>query len=136
MGMKILVVDDEMVSREKMKMIMSHFGQCEAVENGADALEKFVDAWNNWSPYDLISLDVQMPEMDGVEVLNRIRGMERERNVPESKRARVVMVTARSDKDTIMTSIQAGCNDYVVKPFDKAIVAKKLTKLGFHVHLF
>jgi two-component system chemotaxis response regulator CheY len=135
-GMKILVVDDEMVSREKMKMIMGHFGQCEAVENGADALGKFVEAWNSWSPYDLISLDVQMPEMDGVEVLNRIRALEREKNVPESKRARVVMVTARSDKDTIMTSIQAGCNDYVVKPFDKAIVAKKLSKLGFQVYLF
>jgi two-component system chemotaxis response regulator CheY len=134
--MKILVVDDEMVSREKMKMIMGHFGQCEAVENGADALGKFVEAWNSWSPYDLISLDVQMPEMDGVEVLNRIRALEREKNVPESKRVRVVMVTARSDKDTIMTSIQAGCNDYVVKPFDKAIVAKKLSKLGFQVYLF
>jgi YesN/AraC family two-component response regulator len=35
-----------------------------------------------------------------------------------------------------MTSIQAGCNDYVVKPFDKTIVAKKLTQLGFHVKLF
>jgi len=134
--MKILVVDDEMVSREKMKMIMSHFGECEAVESGADAVEKFVSAWNCWTPFDLISLDVQMPEMDGVEVLNRIRGMEREKNVSESKRVKVIMVTARSDKDTLMTSIQAGCNDYVVKPFDKALVAKKLTKLGFHVHLF
>lgn len=134
--MKILVVDDEMVSREKMKMIMSHFGECEAVENGADAVEKFVGAWNGWSPYDLIALDVQMPEMDGVEVLNRIRALEREKNVPESKRVKIMMVTARSDKDTIMTSVQAGCNDYVVKPFDKTIVAKKLTQMGFHVKLF
>ena len=45
-----------------------------------------MSAWNSWTPYDLISLDVQMPEMDGVEVLNQIRGMEREKNVPESKR--------------------------------------------------
>ena len=134
--MKILVVDDEMVSREKMKMIMSHFGECDSVENGADALEKFVGAWSSWTPFDLISLDVQMPEMDGVAVLNRIRGMEREKNVPESKRVKVIMVTALSDKDTLMTSIQAGCNDYVVKPFDKGLVAKKLSKLGFPVHLF
>ncbi len=134
--MKILVVDDEMVSREKMKMIMSHFGECETVENGADAVEKFVGAWNRWTPYDLISLDVQMAEMDGLEVLTRIRGMEREKSVPESKRVKVIMVTARSDKDTLMTSIQAGCNDYVVKPFDKMIVAKKLAKLGFQVHLY
>ena len=134
--MKILVVDDEMISREKMKMIMSHFGECEAVESGAEAVEKFVGAWNSWSPYDLISLDVQMPEMDGVDVLKRIREMERDKNGPESRRVKVVMVTARSDKDTIMTSIQAGCNDYVVKPFDKTIVAKKLTQMGFHVKLF
>jgi len=134
--MKILVVDDEMVSREKMKMIMSHFGECDAVESGADAVEMFTKAWNAWSPYDLISLDVQMPEMSGVEVLNRIRGMEREKNVPESRRVKVVMVTARSDKDTIMTSIQAGCNDYVIKPFDKTVVAKKLAQMGFAVKLF
>ena len=117
-------------------MIMGHFGECVAVESGAAAVEKFVGAWNGWSPYDLISLDVQMPEMDGVEVLNRIRALEREKRVPESKRVKVVMVTARSDKDTIMTSIQAGCNDYVVKPFDKTISAKKLTQMGFHVKLF
>ena len=128
--MKILVVDDEMVSREKMKMIMGHFGECDAVESGADAMEKFVSAWNSWSPYDLVSLDVQMPEMDGVEVLNRIRGMEREKNVPENKRVKVVMVTARSDKDTIMTSIQAGCNDYVVKPFDKRALTNTLEQFA------
>ena len=83
--MKIMVVDDEMVSREKMKMIMGHFGECEAVENGADAVEKFVGAWNSWTPFDPISLDVQMPEMDGVEVLNRIRGMERGKTFPRAR---------------------------------------------------
>jgi two-component system chemotaxis response regulator CheY len=86
--MKILVVDDEMVSREKMKMIMSHFGECEAVENGADAVEKFVGAWNSWSPYDLIALDVQMPEMNGVEVLNRIRAQVRKRASPRARGSR------------------------------------------------
>jgi two-component system, chemotaxis family, chemotaxis protein CheY len=134
--MKILVVDDEMVSREKMKMIMSHFGQCEAVENGAQAMEAFAKAWESWTPYDLISLDVQMPQMDGIEVLGKIRGLELLKGVSENHRAKVVMVTARSDKGTIVSCIQGGCNEYVVKPFDKATVAKKLAKLGFQVYLF
>jgi len=134
--MKILIVDDEMVSREKMKMIMSHFGQCEAVENGAEAVEAFVKAWEKWTPYDLISLDVQMPEMDGIEVVRKIRGLELEKDVSDNNKAKIVMVTVRADKETLVSCIQAGCNDYVLKPFDKAIVAKKLTKLGFRVHLF
>ncbi len=134
--MKILVVDDEMVSREKMKMIMGHFGQCEAVENGAEAMEAFAKAWESWTPYDLISLDVQMPQMDGMEVLGKIRGLELQKGVSENHRAKIVMVTARADKGTIVSCIQGGCNEYVVKPFDKATVAKKLAKLGFQVHLF
>ena len=135
-GMRILVVDDEMVSREKMKMIMGHFGHCDAVENGSEAVEAFVKAWNSWAPYDAISLDVQMPEMDGIQVLGKIRGLELEKGVAENNRAKIVMVTARADKETLVSCIQAGCNDYVVKPFDKATVAKKLAKLGFHVHLY
>jgi two-component system, chemotaxis family, chemotaxis protein CheY len=134
--MKILVVDDEMVSREKMKMIMSHFGQCDAVENGAEAMEAFAKAWGSWTPYDLISLDVQMPQMDGIAVLGKIRGLELEKGVSDNHRVKIVMVTARSDKGTIVSCIQGGCNEYVVKPFDKATVAKKLAKLGFQVHLF
>jgi two-component system chemotaxis response regulator CheY len=135
-GMKILVVDDEMVSREKMKLIMSHFGQCEAVENGVEAVKIFVKAWESWTPYDLISLDVQMPEMDGIEVLGKIRGLELEKGVSDNRRAKIVMVTARADTETLVSCIQAGCNDYVIKPFDKATVAKKLAKLGFQVHLY
>ena len=67
--MRILVVDDELVSREKMKRIMSSLGECDEVTSGQDALKAFMDASAEQKQYDLITLDISMPEMDGTEVL-------------------------------------------------------------------
>lgn len=59
--MRILIVDDELVSREKLRNIMHNFGQCIVVENGVDALR----VATSQNPPDLILLDIMMPEMDG-----------------------------------------------------------------------
>lgn len=127
--MRILVVDDESVSRRKMELIMRSFGQCETAESGSIAIESFVKAWENWSPYDLISLDLLMPEMNGDEVIQKIRDMEKEKSVPDDKRVRIMVVTSKSDKESIITCIQAGCNEYIIKPFDRHTVEGKLAKI-------
>jgi len=132
--MRVLIVDDELVGRMKMQKIMEHFGECESLENGSEAMTAFTNAWENWRPFNLITLDVAMPEMDGTEVAARIREIERAKNVSEENQAKILMVTGHSDKDTVITSIQAGCDDYIVKPFTKGVLIKKLRKLGFNVH--
>ena len=131
--MKTLVVDDELVSRKKMQKIMENFGECEAVESGSAAIATFKKALESWMPFDLITLDVLMPKMDGTEVLYTIREIEKEKKIPGEKQVKILMVTSHSDKDTIITSIQAGCDDYIVKPFDREVIIKKLEKLGFRV---
>ena len=128
--MKILVVDDELVSRKTLQKIMSSFGECEEVENGKVAIKAFEQAWENHTPFDLIALDVGMPEMDGTEVLNRIRELENKKEIPLEKRVKIFIVTAHSDEDTVTTSLKAGCDDYIVKPFSKEIVLAKLKKHG------
>ena len=67
--MKILVVDDELVSRKKMQKIMELVGECVVAENGTDAVAAFKEAIENESPFDLISLDIAMPDMSGIEAL-------------------------------------------------------------------
>ncbi len=129
--MKVLVVDDELVSRKKMQNIMAGFGECESVESGDAAVIAFKKAWEDWSPFDLITLDVAMPGMNGLEVLAQIRKLESEKKVPKQKQVKILMVTSHSDQDTIINSIQAGCDDYIVKPFDLYIIAKKIRTLGF-----
>jgi len=130
--MRILVVDDELVSRKKMEIIMRTLGECVAVDSGEAALKAFKDAIVNGVPFDLISLDVSMPEMDGTEVLYEIRKIEKKSNLPRKKWSKIIMVTAQSDKETVMLCIQVGCDSYITKPFDRAIVAKKLVELGMN----
>jgi two-component system, chemotaxis family, chemotaxis protein CheY len=126
--MRILVVDDESVSRRKLQFIMKNFGRCDQVENGRQAVEAFVKAWEEWAPYDLIALDLVMPEMNGDDALLEIRALENRKNVPEDRRVKVIMITAQSNKDTIVTCVQLGCNDFISKPFDPQIVEEKLHK--------
>jgi two-component system chemotaxis response regulator CheY len=128
--MKFLVVDDEPVSRKKMERIVKEVGECVAVAGGAEALDAFTDAWNHWSPFGIITLDVSMPDMDGTETLLRLRDLETANKVPVENRAKVIMVTARADMSTVVTAIQAGCDDYIVKPFDRDTVNEKLAKFG------
>lgn len=131
--MKTLIVDDELVSRKKMEKIMGTLGEYSGFESGSRALAAFKEALDEGSPYDLVTLDVSMPEMDGMQVLMEIRGLEEGRKIPRGKRSKIIMVTCQTDKDSVVTSIQAGCDDYVLKPFDRGIMAKKFEKLGLAV---
>jgi putative nucleotidyltransferase with HDIG domain len=93
----------------------------------------FKEAIESNKPFDLITLDVSMPGMDGTDVLYEIRGMEKRLKITKENRIKVMMVTSQSDKDTIITCVQAGCDSYIVKPFDKVIMINKLEQLGFDI---
>lgn len=129
--MKILVADDEMVSRSKLQTIMSRFGRCKAVAGGNKAVWEFENAWEAEDSYDLVMLDISMPDLAGPEVLARIRSFERTGKVPESRRAVVVMVTSHAERDHIVSCLQRGCNDYIVKPFSMETIRHKMSRLKF-----
>ena len=128
--MKILIADDEPVSRKLLELIMTSYGECGTVENGKAAIEAFKTAWENGKFFDLITLDISMPDISGLDVLLQIREMEKNKKVPANKRAVIIMVTGSADKDTIITAIQTGCNDYITKPFDRDTISRKLIKVG------
>ena len=130
--MRVLVVDDELVNRKKMAKVLESFSDCVTVDSGDAALKAISTALEKGEPFDLITLDVSMPKMEGTEVLYEIRRIEEQRNIPKENRSKVIMVTAQSDKDTVITCIQTGCDSYVVKPFDRTIMAEKLKKLGMN----
>ena len=135
--MKTLIVDDERVSRAKMKKILESFGECEAVDSGRGAIDAFKRAWKNRAPFDLITLDIVMPDMNGADVLYDIREIEKEKNIAQEKQVKILMVTSDSNKDMIITCIQAECDDYIVKPFDGEMIKGKLEKIksGRRIHV-
>lgn len=72
---------------------------------------------------DLIILDIEMPEMNGYDVLSKIREFEHLDDVP------VIFLTANKNRDSVIKAATNGANDYVIKPLDKAILLKKITAL-------
>ena len=128
--MKILIVDDELVSRNKMEIILKEYGECDAVENGNAAILAFTEAIDSGLPYDLVTLDISLPDMDGTDVLAVIRKLENGNAIPEPLCAKVLMVTSHSEQETVLSSIAAGCNDYIKKPFTLQLITQKLNKIG------
>ena len=130
--MKVLIADDEKICRIKLKLIMQNFGECESVVNGRDAVAKFHNAHQQGTPFSLIMLDLDMPDLDGLQVLSEILTAETKLGVPKTQKAKVLMVSSSTDKDLVLRCIQSGCDDFIAKPFGINTVSKKLSKLGIH----
>jgi two-component system, chemotaxis family, chemotaxis protein CheY len=128
--MRFLVVDDDGVCRKKLECFMKEFGECETVASGAEAVVAFKKAWDDWRPFNLIMMDVLMPGTNGTETLFEIRRLEKDKKVPVEDRVKIIMTTGRSDKDTVVKAIKAGCDGYLIKPFTEAKVREELEKLG------
>ena len=116
----ILVVDDAALNRDMLSRRLKRAGYHVAVaEGGREALEA-IEA----GAFDLVLLDVTMPEMDGLEVLETIR---RDRSLAELP---VIMVTARDQSEDVVTAMDLGANDYVAKPIDfPVLMARVRTQL-------
>ena len=127
--MRILIVEDELVSRTKMETLMHTFGDCTATESGTQAIFLFEEALKSENPFHLITLDINMPDMQGTKVLKIIRELETHHCINEDQRARIMMVTSQLDRDNVLSCIEQGCDDYLGKPFNVQMIRKKLQRL-------
>lgn len=106
--MRILVVDDEVDLAEAVATGLRRDGYAVDVAHGGhDALERL-----QFQPYDLICLDLTMPDIDGLQVCAEIR-----ENPPETGSPRILMLTARDAVDQRIEGLDAGADDYLIKPF-------------------
>lgn len=116
---KILVVDDNNDTRHLMGLVLRQLGhQAMEAESGTEAL-KVLDS----EKFDLILMDIQMPEMDGLETTRRIRGLS-----TEASQTPIIACTANAMSGDKRRFIESGMNDYLSKPVDrnslKAVIAK------------
>ncbi len=128
--MKTLIVEDDISCSVLLKKILAPYGECEVVENGKEALKTFDTANKKSISFDLICLDIMMPEMDGQEVLKEIRKREEKAKKYGSDGVKIIMVTALGDNKNIMQSFKAQCEAYIVKPIDKNKLLNEIKLLG------
>jgi two-component system chemotaxis response regulator CheY len=126
--MKVLIVDDDFTNRLILQGILQSYGTVHIAVNGREAVEAVRTAIELREPYDLVCLDIMMPEMDGQTALKEIRAMEMELGVQEHDRVKIVMITALGDSGNVMAAILEHCNGYLIKPFNKASVLEHLRK--------
>lgn len=126
--MKSLVVDDDFVSRKILQTILSNYGECHVAVDGTEALEAVNQSLFEDSPYDVICLDIMMPELDGQAVLKKIREMEAEINVFGSDCVKIIMTTALDDSENIRKAFREQCESYLVKPINKEKLLKILSE--------
>lgn len=116
MGKKILVVDDDLNIQEMLNAGLSRYGYVVTVSSSAiDALsliEKF--------KFDLVIIDVMMPDIDGITLCKTIRNMDKSADIP------IIILTALSDAETMNDALLFGAVDYVVKPFDIRTLREKI----------
>ncbi|HAS88042.1 MAG TPA: response regulator [Desulfovibrio sp.] len=132
--MRVLIVDDDFYCRNMLHEIMKPYAQCDIAVNGEEAVFAFKKGLESGNSYDLICLDLMMPEMDGQQALREMRSIEKDFKVEEDGAVKVIVTTMLDDrKETHDAFFLGGATSYLVKPIEEDKLVKELKNLGFSV---
>ncbi len=118
--MKTLIVEDDFTSRLLMQEILKPYGPSHVAVNGKEAVEAFSTALESGEPYNLVCMDIMMPEMDGQQALRRIRALEESNGIFSTDGVKIIMTTALGDMKNVNSAFSGLADGYLVKPIDKA----------------
>jgi two-component system chemotaxis response regulator CheY len=127
--MRSLVVEDEFVARSILQRFLSRYGASDVAVDGAEAVEAARAALDTSTPYDVICLDVQLPKLDGHEVLTQVRALEQTHGIQLGEGSRIIMTTSLTSKDRVMGAFRGGADAYLVKPIELQALSKALQEL-------
>ncbi len=132
--MRVLVVEDDFISRRLLCRYLEPHGECDVAVNGNEALSAFKQALSSGQHYDLICLDIMMPGMDGQETLKRMRVLEREAGIDAEHGVKVIMTSALEDHENVAAAYENSCAGYVVKPIEKRKFLETLQGIGIELN--
>lgn len=124
--MKTLVVDDVGVNRRVLKSLLEKHGTCDVASGGREAVDAFQAAWKDNAPYNLICLDIMMPEFDGLMTLEVMRKIEAAMNLEPDQRVHVLIISASDTEKDQVKARELGADGYLFKPISVAALTKRL----------
>lgn len=127
---KTLVIDDDQVCRQRVRMIVQDFCECTFANDGKQGFESFKKAFEEGQPYHFVTLDIQMPDMDGHETLAAIRLFEQQHGVEGLDGAKIVMITSQHHSSHIFSAFREGCEAYVIKTNLGGKLPEEMANLG------
>ncbi|MBU2512467.1 response regulator [bacterium] len=129
--MKALIVDDDLINRKFLKAMLMGICEVDLAKSGYEAIDLVKASIEEAATYDVIFLDIMMPDLDGIETLQEIRNHEVKKGIPFEKGAKIVMVTALADKENVLSAFSKGCEYYLVKPIQQGKMFDLLKEMGF-----
>lgn len=132
--MRILIAEDDLVSRRFLSKFFVKYGECDTVVDGLETIDAFMLSLRDKNPYDLLLLDIMMPKIDGVKVLKAIRDLEEQRGLLPKDRIKIIMVTALGEAELVKKAFEYGCEAYASKPIDTTKLVEVIKKLGLIDH--
>ena len=128
---RILIVDDNFENRQLLAEILREIAECDFAATGKEAIDAYNLSLQKSDPYSLILLDIELPGMGGLEILEKIRESERNSGIPLGEGIIIIIITAYEKR--FLEAFNRGCDDYVLKPIDTTVllnkIAEKLDKL-------
>jgi len=128
--MKSLIVEDDQISSQVLEKMISRYGSSDVAADGQKALDLFRQALESGRPYDLVFMDIMIPEIDGLQTVLAMRQLETSRALSLSQRVKVIMTSALDDPRTIMKALyESDASSYLVKPIRMQAVEAELRAL-------
>ena len=124
---KILIVDDNFENRQLLAEILREVAMCDFAASGKEAIEAYNLALQKKESYNLILLDIELPEINGLEILGKIRESEKKAGIALGEGVPIIIVTAYEKR--FLEAFDKGCDDYLLKPIDTNLLLKKIATL-------
>jgi YesN/AraC family two-component response regulator len=126
--MRVLIVEDELVAQTKMKSLLENIGFCDLARDGKEAFYLFQQAYLDSSRYDLMTIDIDIPYINGLELLKLINTEESQLLIPPAKK---IIITSSSSTNHVFLAKEYNCDAYIMKPVRKESLKEKLIQIGF-----
>ncbi len=124
---RILIVDDSFTNRQVVAEILREVAPCDFAATGKEAIDAYNLSLQKEKPYSLILLDIELPQVNGLEILDKIRKSEKTAGIALGEGIPIIIVTAYEER--FLEAFEKGCDDYVLKPIETDVLLKKIANV-------
>ena len=128
--MKVLISDDDADVRRMLEALIGQYGECEQVDDGRRCFHKFCEALKSEEAFDLICMDLNMPSMNGIEAIRKIREIETTLGVLPDRKVIIIVISGYEEDGAVANAKQAGAEAYIPKPHLTRLLEPTLKRLG------